>query len=335
MCRAAPQVIPSETAGSSSSLKASNLGRTGGPVSGRDAVLGHGILLGAWIFATSSLTLAIIVALWRGAYVTLSILILAATCHLVSPSKPWPAFVRVIQSLNLRAYYGRAGLYLPKTLPRKRTMFCYAPHGVVSLGYNVNGVWARELEPYDVTWFVSTTFFVLPVISHIVGWRGSMSSASGQNLEKRMRTGRNLAIIPGGFEEATICARGQERVFLKRRKGFVKYALRHGYSLCPVYTFGESEAYWTFPYLIKPRLWLNRFKIPGVAFFGHPVAPLLPRRGGELITVVGDPIVLPTIPNPTSADVDKWHATYVDALRKLFEANKSRAGYADRELVVF
>ena len=34
-----------------------------------------------------------------------------------------------------------------------------------------------------------------------------------------------------------------------------RYALQHGYALTPIYTFGESETYATFPYLLKPRLW--------------------------------------------------------------------------------
>ncbi|KAJ8612701.1 hypothetical protein CTAYLR_008955 [Chrysophaeum taylorii] len=303
-------------------------------LAGLRALLGHAILLGSWILGTSVVSTSIIVAWLRGAYVTTSLLVLAATHHLVVSTRPWPAFVRAIQSLNLRAYYRRAALYLPKSLPREKTMFCYAPHGVVSCGFNVNGVWAREFEQVDIMWYVSTAFFVLPVISQVVGWKGNLNSASAKSLEKRMRTGGNVGIIPGGFEEATICARGEDRVYLRGRKGFVKFALRYGYSLCPVFTFGESECYWTFPYGVNWRLWLNRFKIPGCAFFGNPVAPLLPRRGTDLLTFVGEPVALPTIAKPSTADVDRWHAVYVDALRHLFDANKVKAGCDDRDLVV-
>jgi hypothetical protein len=38
--------------------------------------------------------------------------------------------------------------------------------------------------------------------------------------------GKSLAIIPGGFEEATLMEYGVERVVLTSRKGFIKYALR-------------------------------------------------------------------------------------------------------------
>ncbi|CAM9488198.1 unnamed protein product, partial [Heterosigma akashiwo] len=56
-----------------------------------------------------------------------------------------------------------------------------------------------------------------------------------------MEKGESFGIIPGGFEEATISKLGAQRVYLKKRKGFVKYALKYGYALVPVYTFGESD----------------------------------------------------------------------------------------------
>ena len=67
--------------------------------------------------------------------------------------------------------------------------------------------------------------------------------------------------------QATLYARGTHRVYIRRRKGFVKYALQHGYALTPIYTFGESETYHTFTGLLPLRLWINRFQIPAVLFF--------------------------------------------------------------------
>ena len=46
-----------------------------------------------------------------------------------------------------------------------------------------------------------------------------------------------------GFEEAAIHHADADRVFLKKRKGFVKYALQHGHSLTPAYVFGERSCY--------------------------------------------------------------------------------------------
>lgn len=38
---------------------------------------------------------------------------------------------------------------------------------------------------------------------------------------------------------------------------------------------------------------------------------MLPRRV-NLMTVFGEPIVLPKLEAPSTEDVDKWHATYLE-----------------------
>lgn len=38
---------------------------------------------------------------------------------------------------------------------------------------------------------------------------------------------------------------------------------------------------------------------------------MLPRRV-KLMTVFGEPIVLPKLEAPSTEDVDKWHATYLE-----------------------
>ena len=42
------------------------------------------------------------------------------------------------------------------------------------------------------------------------------------------------------FQEATITCKDVDRVYIKDRKGFVKYALQYGYDLVPSYTFGDA-----------------------------------------------------------------------------------------------
>jgi hypothetical protein len=56
-----------------------------------------------------------------------------------------------------------------------------------------------------------------------------------------------------------------------------RYALQAGYALTPIYTFGESETYYSFTGFLKQRLALNKHSVPGVVFFGWWLAPFLPR----------------------------------------------------------
>ena len=38
----------------------------------------------------------------------------------------------------------------------------------------------------------------------------------------------DFGILPGGMEEVAMYTKGRERVYLKHRAGFIKYALQHG-----------------------------------------------------------------------------------------------------------
>ena len=51
----------------------------------------------------------------------------------------------------------------------------------------------------------------------------------------RLMTNRtNIGLVPGGYEEATITSHTKFRIYIKRRKGFIKMALKTGYKICPV-----------------------------------------------------------------------------------------------------
>lgn len=60
----------------------------------------------------------------------------------------------------------------------------------------------------------------------------------------------------------------------------------------------------------------------------------MPRSDVALHTVVGSPLQLPRVANPSDSDVAQWHAAYVAALTEIFETHKARFGYADRTLEV-
>mmetsp|Transcript_26345 Transcript_26345/g.39158 ORF Transcript_26345/g.39158 Transcript_26345/m.39158 type:complete len:144 (+) Transcript_26345:2-433(+) len=143
-------------------------------------------------------------------------------------------------------------------------------------------------------------------------------------------------MVPGGFHQATISCAGEERVFLKNRKGFVKYALRYGYDLVPVYTFGEGDLMANAQGGWGWRFALNNIGIPAVLPYGCSWLPIFPRRGVELVTVIGPPVKLPQIKEPTKEQVAEHHARYLAEVKKLFERTKTMtAASADRNLQVW
>ncbi len=76
------------------------------------------------------------------------------------------------------------------------------------------------------------------------------------------------------------------RIYIKNRKGFVKYALEHNYAIYPVLSLNEHKMFVTFRYLLKFRLWLNKLKLPGVLYFNWK-SLVLPPTDLEFEGVVG------------------------------------------------
>ena len=112
-------------------------------------------------------------------------------------------------------------------------------------------------------------------------------------------------------------------MYIKKRVGFVKLALQHGYNVVPVYSFGENNTYANVQGLWKFRLWLNNMGLPAIVVFGSWLMPLLPKRDRKGIkVVVGEPLQLPTIPNPTREEVTLWHDKYMASLVRLFDEHK-------------
>jgi len=213
---------------------------------------------------------------------------------------------------------------------KEKSLFGFHPHGCLSVGFSVNGAWGKEFHDHAGMNTVHMIDKVLrqdnPYFKALCDVHGGIESLTKESIVQAMAGGRNVSFIPGGFEDATAMVHGKHSTVMKRRTGFIKYALQHGYRLHPIYSFGESDTYFTFSGFLTFRLWLNKFGIPAVMFWGFPLFPLLPRPQTELMTCVGKAIQLPLIADPSKEDVSKWHKVYCDALVAVFEENKMAAG---------
>jgi diacylglycerol O-acyltransferase 2, plant len=132
---------------------------------------------------------------------------------------------------------------------------------------------------------------------------------------------------------------GHEDVYLSKRMGFVKLALQHGAALVPCYAFGTVDLYHVSNSQhhanTRGLLWTLHKKL-GIAMplYRGSFGFMPKRRPVDL--VFGEPIepVLASPGAPTDAEVQAMHATYVVALKQLFDRHKGSLGYGDRELTV-
>ena len=221
---------------------------------------------------------------------------------------------------------------LPQDASSKPYIYACHPHGVSS-DYRmlIDGIFReRGVAPYTLA---ASVLFRLPFVREIALWTGCVDArrSVATNILKR---GDSMFVLPGGEAEQIRTKFGREIVYIQNRKGFVKLALRHGVEIVPAYAFGVSDYYNTSSFLFGPRLWLTKnlqICIPlASGFFGSPLCP----RPVKTTIVFGKPLKFAQIDEPTTEQLDKAHGAYIDALTKLFDSNKKRLGYGDRQLEI-
>lgn len=140
--------------------------------------------------------------------------------------------------------------------------------------------------------------------------------------------GRAVTIVVGGARESLDAQPKSLRLVLKRRKGFVKLAIRAGADLVPVLAFGENELYdqvqpEQHPLIHKMQLVVKKvlgFTVPlfhARGVFNYDVGMMPYRR--PLNVVVGRPIKVEQSPKPADSYVDELHGLYVKELERIWE----------------
>lgn len=269
----------------------------------------------------------------------------------IGEGAPWP-WLREHdwRMASMRSFF-RFKLHLPDELSNPDKMednaqfvLCCHPHGVTS-GFRgmLDGLLVGEnrMLPNVKDWraLAASVLFTMPLIRELCLWSGAID-ASRESANECLEAGHSLQIMPGGEMEQMLTRYGHESVYLKKRKGFVRLALKHKTGLIPCYVFGCVDMYRTSSFLIDYRMWLMKHY--------HVAIPLFTGEHGlfgasfkvPLNAVFGPPLKMPEMSElaegemPDRALVDKVHAQYIVALKKVFDDNKARFGCADRELEI-
>ncbi|XP_022380215.1 diacylglycerol O-acyltransferase 2-like protein 6 [Enhydra lutris kenyoni] len=239
--------------------------------------------------------------------------------------------------------------------PKHNYIIANHPHGIVSYGVFIN--FATEATGFArifpaITPSVGTLewIFWIPIVRDYVMSMGvcPVSGLALKYLLTQKASGNAVVIVVGGAAEALLCQPGASTIYLKERKGFVKLALKTGAYLVPSYSFGENEVHnqEIFPEGTWIRFFQKTFqatfkKILGLNFCTFHGRGLTQESWGFLpfnrpiTTVVGEPLPIPKIKRPDETTVDKYHALYISALRKLFDQHKVQYGLPEtQELII-
>ncbi|KAL8808585.1 MAG: hypothetical protein Q9200_004220 [Gallowayella weberi] len=254
-------------------------------------------------------------------------------------------FIRSLPIWSLFASYFPARLHRSSKLePTRKYIFGYHPHGIISHG--AFAAFATEACGFSTLFpGITNTLLTLDSNFRIPFYRdyalamglASVSRESCENILSKgglnnQGMGRAITIVVGGARESLDAQpRSHLRLVLKRRKGFVKLAIRTGADLVPVLAFGENELYdqvtsASHPLVHKSQLLVKKcmgFTIPlfhARGVFNYDVG-LMPYRK-PLNVVVGRPIKVVQARKGETVDegyVDEIHAAYVRELERIWE----------------
>lgn len=257
----------------------------------------------------------------------LVILLLAYQIFIAEKNSIWIKICKFIDSFN---YFHTYGYIVDKkddsikdkpNINNEKSLFCFHPHGILTLGLLIISITNKVIE--HSTLLGSRALLYTPITGLFTKWFG-IQSVNPKKFQELMEKGKNISFVPGGFEEATLTNHNKDRVFINSRKGFIKYALKFGYKVHPIYIFNESRLFLTMNYFENFRLILNKFKIPTVFFVGKYFG--LPDFTQKLVTVISSGIQFPKLDNPTKEQVNQYHKLYVTELEYLYYKYKDNFG---------
>ncbi|XP_053329987.1 diacylglycerol O-acyltransferase 2-like [Spea bombifrons] len=220
------------------------------------------------------------------------------------------------------------------------------PHGILCIGAFCNFVTESTgfsqkfpgIRPYLATLAGN---FRLPVLREYMMSGGLCPvnrKSIGYVLSKSGR-GNAVVIVVGGAAESLSCQPGVTTLILSRRQGFVRLALENGTDLVPSFSFGETDLYQQvhFPEGSILRAAQCKFqKLFGFApcfFYGRGLTSCQSKGfipySRPVTTVIGEPVTVPQIKDPSPQIVDQYHEMYKRSLLKLFHEYKTKYGLGE------
>lgn len=221
----------------------------------------------------------------------------------------------------------------------KPAIFSLEPHGVFTFPAVAFHPALKRIPGHNQTKccvLVSSMLFRMPFIRQIFYWTEARP-ADKLSFLGALEENKSIVIIPGGVQEVALMdpmKPDQLKLYLKKRKGFVKLALKTGTPIIPAFAFHQDDCF---------GFWLPRGRLPTqfarfvgfmpVFFWGRFGIPLGIPRPRKIHVVVGQTINIPCEGEKVSAEtVDKFHALFLKELEALFERHKENDGYGDRKL---
>jgi hypothetical protein len=217
---------------------------------------------------------------------------------------------------------------LIRTVPieDKQCIIGIHPHAILPLGSIINIISNEnkfdELFPTlkNRVVLAASSCFIFPFYREIL-ISNNIHDCSRFCAEKWLENGHTICIVPGGAKEALYSNPQEDWLDLKRKHGFIKLALESGVKIIPTFTFNEVDYCKQIHYNTIPS-WLESIRLylfQRTVGLSLPFAYQLFTSNCELITVIGKPIQLPHIKNPTKLEIESAMNIYCSAVQILYD----------------
>ena len=180
------------------------------------------LFFGAWLFGCAVFPLVLISAYYK-IYAPLYLLLGYYILSIIFPPRR-SDYIRELLGITSTPYFKvqkvifDEGAEAPE--PKSKTMLCVGPHGILAVGWCYMNTCVEFIKA-DITWLIAPILLQLPLCRDFMHW-GNSAACTPPVFKKLMGKEENIALLPGGFQEATLYKRGKYRLYLNERKGFIK-----------------------------------------------------------------------------------------------------------------
>lgn len=216
--------------------------------------------------------------------------------------------------------------------PSENYLVNYSPHGISAFGsvvaFATNGLDFTSLFPgIKPRFMVHEMVFLTPFMREFFAYRGDCSVAS-KSIDFMLNpakagTGNLLTLVAGGLQEADLSHQQNLKIFVMKRKGFIKKAITNGANIIPTIAFGENSVFTK----VDPKPKTLLYSLDKLAYkylgFKHPLYygnGTMPYKR-PVTVVMGDPILVEKNLNPTQEEIDFLHKRYVTDLEQIYETH--------------
>ncbi|XP_037824412.1 2-acylglycerol O-acyltransferase 2-A-like [Lucilia sericata] len=252
---------------------------------------------------------------------------------------------------HLRDYFPVELIKTVDLKPDRNYLLASFPHGIIGTGISINmgnniGKWLELFPGIRPKIATLDMHFYIPFMRELFRLWG-LVSCSKESLtyyltrpndpkskaNKDGFTSNAVAVLVGGAQESLDSHPGRYILTLKNRKGFVKIAIRTGSPIVPTFSFGEVDIFdqvanppesllRKVQTLVKRITGVSPLIVLGRGFFQYSFG-FLPQRK-HIVQVVGAPIEVEKMPNPSPEYVDEIHQKVIDSLNEMFEKYKHK-----------